>query len=150
MHKLALRLKFILCYRSISCLGRTSWWNYLSRDDTWLCSNCKNNIRRLGSLCWHEMCYAFVHDRYLNWFLNTYADDLGEVAVDVNYLNVANAAPVDRIFICWKSFAQLFVFLLCDFTSFLRRTSMHHPHVRQSNDLLPWRLLCILHVYLIN
>lgn len=29
-----------------------------------------------------------------------YEDDFGEVSVDVNYMNVANAAPVDRIFIC--------------------------------------------------
>ncbi|EAZ05103.1 hypothetical protein OsI_27294 [Oryza sativa Indica Group] len=29
-----------------------------------------------------------------------YEDDFGEVAVDVNYLNVANSAPANRVFIC--------------------------------------------------
>jgi hypothetical protein len=33
-------------------------------------------------------------------FLNTSADDFGEVSVDVNYLNVANSAPANRVFIC--------------------------------------------------
>jgi hypothetical protein len=29
-----------------------------------------------------------------------YEDDFGEVSVDVNYLNVANSAPANRVFIC--------------------------------------------------
>uniref|UniRef100_A0A0A9FWP5 Uncharacterized protein n=1 Tax=Arundo donax TaxID=35708 RepID=A0A0A9FWP5_ARUDO len=37
---------------------------------------------------------------YVQVVRTVYEDDFGEVAVDVNYLNVANAAPVDRIFIC--------------------------------------------------
>lgn len=37
---------------------------------------------------------------YVQIVRTVYEDDLGEVAVDVNYLNVANAAPVDRVFIC--------------------------------------------------
>ncbi|EER97711.1 hypothetical protein BDA96_02G433400 [Sorghum bicolor] len=37
---------------------------------------------------------------YVQIVRTIYEDDLGEVAVDVNYLNVANAAPIDRVFIC--------------------------------------------------
>lgn len=37
---------------------------------------------------------------YVQIVRTVYEDDLGENAVDVNYLNVANAAPVDRIYIC--------------------------------------------------
>ncbi|KAF8656601.1 hypothetical protein HU200_060666 [Digitaria exilis] len=40
-----------------------------------------------------------IHD-YVQIVRTVYEDDFGENAVDVNYLNVANAAPVDRIFIC--------------------------------------------------
>uniref|UniRef100_A0ACD5WNW4 Uncharacterized protein n=1 Tax=Avena sativa TaxID=4498 RepID=A0ACD5WNW4_AVESA len=37
---------------------------------------------------------------YVQIVRTIYEDDFGEIAVDVNYLNVANAAPADRIFIC--------------------------------------------------
>uniref|UniRef100_A0A0D9X2T8 Uncharacterized protein n=1 Tax=Leersia perrieri TaxID=77586 RepID=A0A0D9X2T8_9ORYZ len=37
---------------------------------------------------------------YVQFVRTIYEDDFGEVAVDVNYLNVANAAPADRVFIC--------------------------------------------------
>ncbi|KAF0907673.1 hypothetical protein E2562_020445 [Oryza meyeriana var. granulata] len=37
---------------------------------------------------------------YVQVVRTVYEDDFGEVAVDVNYLNVANAAPADRVFIC--------------------------------------------------
>lgn len=37
---------------------------------------------------------------YVQIVRTVYEDDLGENTVDVNYLNVANAAPVDRIYIC--------------------------------------------------
>ncbi|KQK14697.1 hypothetical protein BRADI_1g18130v3 [Brachypodium distachyon] len=37
---------------------------------------------------------------YVQIVRTIYEDDFGELAVDVNYLNVANAAPADRIFIC--------------------------------------------------
>ncbi|TVU37280.1 hypothetical protein EJB05_10586, partial [Eragrostis curvula] len=37
---------------------------------------------------------------YVQVVRTVYEDDFGENTVDVNYLNVANAAPVNRIFIC--------------------------------------------------
>ncbi|KAM0922220.1 hypothetical protein ACQ4PT_006318 [Festuca glaucescens] len=37
---------------------------------------------------------------YVQIVRTIYEDDFGKHAVDVNYLNVANAAPADRIFIC--------------------------------------------------
>uniref|UniRef100_J3MP05 Uncharacterized protein n=2 Tax=Oryza brachyantha TaxID=4533 RepID=J3MP05_ORYBR len=37
---------------------------------------------------------------YVQVVRTVYEDDFGEVAVDVNYLNVANAAPSNRVFIC--------------------------------------------------
>jgi len=37
---------------------------------------------------------------YVQIVRTVYEDDFGDNAVDVNYLNVANAAPADRIFIC--------------------------------------------------
>ncbi|KAL6896586.1 hypothetical protein ACP4OV_007158 [Aristida adscensionis] len=37
---------------------------------------------------------------YVQVVRTVYEDDFGEIAVDVNYLNIGNAAPVDRIFIC--------------------------------------------------
>ncbi|VAH26607.1 unnamed protein product [Triticum turgidum subsp. durum] len=37
---------------------------------------------------------------YVQIVRTIYEDDFGELAVDVNYLNAANTAPADRIFIC--------------------------------------------------
>ncbi|WVZ67054.1 hypothetical protein U9M48_016193 [Paspalum notatum var. saurae] len=37
---------------------------------------------------------------YVQIVRTVYEDDFGEVAVDVNYLNMANASPTERIFIC--------------------------------------------------
>ncbi|XP_062189914.1 uncharacterized protein LOC133892941 [Phragmites australis] len=37
---------------------------------------------------------------YVQVVRTIYEDDFGDATVDVNYLNVANAAPADRIFIC--------------------------------------------------
>ncbi|KAK3128006.1 hypothetical protein QOZ80_7AG0581380 [Eleusine coracana subsp. coracana] len=40
-----------------------------------------------------------IHD-YVQVVRTIYEDDFGEVVVDVNYLNVANGSPEDKIFIC--------------------------------------------------
>ncbi|XP_004958655.1 uncharacterized protein LOC101766175 [Setaria italica] len=44
--------------------------------------------------------YQEIIRDYVQIVRTVYEDDFGENAVDVNYLNVANSAPVDRIFIC--------------------------------------------------
>lgn len=91
-------------------------------------------------------------------FLNTSADDFGEVSVDVNYLNVANSAPANRVFICWNLTRQLAIFPGCDFIIVGSRhhVSFFKSYSQESNGLLSkfasWRhlhpLWC-LGVYLI-
>ncbi|XP_072985267.1 uncharacterized protein [Typha latifolia] len=44
--------------------------------------------------------YKKLIPEYVQFVRTVYEDDFGEVAVDVNYLNVNNAVPADRIFIC--------------------------------------------------
>uniref|UniRef100_A0A0D3GUU9 Uncharacterized protein n=1 Tax=Oryza barthii TaxID=65489 RepID=A0A0D3GUU9_9ORYZ len=44
--------------------------------------------------------YQDMIRNYVRDVRTIYEDDFGEVAVDVNYLNVANSAPANRVFIC--------------------------------------------------
>lgn len=70
------------------------WTSFIIFTPTWvICHFPFPNIssRRLRNTIFH-------------WF---WSDDLGEVAVDVNYLDVGNAKLKFQLFICWCSFQGL-------------------------------------------
>lgn len=72
--------------------------------------------------------------KQLPLLLGISADDFGEVAVDVNYFNVANAESGEKIFICWTNIyaAQYFNFVCLEFKfDHFSHKEIHHNRVQK-------------------